>query len=171
MKLEGKIAVITAAGRRIGRAIALKLAQEGATIVANSFRDETTQAVVDEIVQQGGKAVGVAGDAASAPVVKQVIEKTIETYGKIDILINNVGGVNLDPTKDTKDPLGMVEALWDWTYAMSLKGPALMTAAVVPHFKKQKSGKIINMASIAGRPDMAFTTIPPIPACYNCPSS
>ena len=167
MKLEGKVAIVSASGRGIGKAIALKLAEEGAKVVANSFREETTQAVVDEIKQKGGDAVGVVGDAASAKVVKQTVEKAIEAFGKIDILINNVGGVNLDTTKDTKDPLGMVEALWDGTYAMSLKAPALMTEAVAPLFKEQKSGKIINMASIAGRPGLIYGSLPPIPVCYH----
>lgn len=167
MKLKGKVAIVTASGRGIGKTIALKLAEEGAVVAVNSFQEETTMAVTEEIIKEGGQALGIAGDITKPQMVKQTVAKTIDAFGKIDILINNVGGVSMDKSKDMSDPLGAVEALWDGTYAMSLKAPALLSEAVSPHFKEQKSGKIINMASIAGRPGIAYTSMPPIPVCYH----
>jgi len=151
MKLEGKVAIVSAAGRGIGKAIALKLAEEGAKVVANSFQEETTQAVVDEIIKNGGEAVGVAGDISKAVIVKQTVAKAIEAFGQIDVLVNNVGGVAGVDEPNMNDPLGAVEALWDGNYSLNMKAPVLMNEAVIPHFKEKKSGKIVHMSSIAGR--------------------
>ena len=157
MKLKGKVTIVSAAGRGIGKAIALKLAEEGAKVVANSFREETAQAVVAEINDKGGEAVGVPGDISTVAMVRETVTRAIEVYGKIDILINNVGGVTTDEIGDSGDPLEAVEALWNGCFNLNMKAPVLMIEAVIPHFKEQKSGKIVNMASIAGRPWSAIT--------------
>jgi NAD(P)-dependent dehydrogenase (short-subunit alcohol dehydrogenase family) len=167
MKLKGKTAIITASGRGIGREVALTLAEEGAQVALNSFSEENTSAVVDEIKQKGGEAIGVAGDITQASLVTQMVSKAIEAFGRIDFLVNNAGGVTMQGGRDMSAPLAGVEALWDGTYGLSLKAPVLMCEAVAPHFKEQKSGKIVNMASIAGRSALAHTEITPIPFAYH----
>ena len=163
MKLKDKVAIVTAAGRGIGNAIALKLAQEGAKVVANSFREETTQAVVDEIIKSGGEAIGVHGDISKVAVIKETVEKAIEAFGQIDILVNNAGGGAVDDSYDMSDPFGAVEAVWDGVYKLNMKAPVLMIEAVIPYFKEQKSGKIVNMSSIAGRSDLTVIESPIVP--------
>jgi NAD(P)-dependent dehydrogenase (short-subunit alcohol dehydrogenase family) len=172
MKLKGKVAIVSAVGRGIGKAIALKPAEEGTKVVVNSFREETTRRVVAEITQKGGEAIGVPGDISEVAMVKETVAKAIEIYGKINILINNVGGVKVDETEDMSDPLGAAEALWNGCFNLNMKAPVLMIEAVTPHFKEQKSGKIINMASVVGRPWSALpeSVITP-PAAYGAMKS
>ncbi len=151
MKLEGKVAIVTAAGRGIGRGIALCLAGEGADVVVNSFHEETTTKVADEVRALGRRALAIAGDITTADKIAQVVQDTINAFGKIDILVNNVGGVILTPKEAGSSFLGQIEAAWDGTYEQNLRATVLMCKAVEPHFVKQKSGKIVNISSIAGR--------------------
>ena len=151
MKLEGKIAIVTAGGRGIGKAIALCLAQEGADVVVNSFREETTVKVADEIKGLGRKVLAIPGDITKANMVIQVVEDAIKAFGKIDILVNNVGSGPMTRRESSSGPLGQVEASWDGMYEQNLKASVLMCEAIIPHFIEQKCGKIINISSIAGR--------------------
>ncbi len=151
MKLEGKVAIVTAAGRGIGRGIALCLAEEGADVVVNSFHEETTTKVADEVRALGRRVLAIAGDITTADKIAQVVQDTINTFGKIDILVNNVGGGRMTSKEAGSSFLGQVEAEWDGTYEQNLKASVLMCKAVEPHFVKQKSGKIVNISSIAAR--------------------
>ena len=151
MKLEGKVAIVTAGGRGIGRAIALGLAKEGADVVVNSFHEETSTKVAEEIKAMGRKALAIAADVTRADAIADVVQKTIDTFGKIDILVNNVGGTRMVPKEAGGGFLAEVEADWDGTYEQNLKASVLMCKAVEPHFIKQKSGKIVNISSNAGR--------------------
>ena len=151
MKLEGKVAIVTASGRGIGRGIAHGLAKEGADVVVNSFHEETSTKVAAEVKALGCRALAIAGDITKADVIIEVVQKTIDTFGKIDILVNNVGGGPVTPKEAGSGFLAEVEANWDGTYEQSLKASVLMCKAVEPHFVKQKSGKIVNISSINGR--------------------
>ena len=151
MKLEGKVAIVTASGRGIGRAIALCLAEEGADIVVNSFHEETTTKVADEVRALGRRVLAIAGDITETDMITKVVQDTIDTFGKIDILVNNVGGGRMTSKEVGSGVLGQVEAEWDGTYEQNLRATVLMCKAVEPHFIKQKSGKIVNISSIAGR--------------------
>ena len=151
MKLEGKVAIVSAAGRGIGRAIALCLAKEGADIVVSSFREETTNSTADAVRAIGGKAVAMPGDITTSDTIVRVVQETLDTCGKIDIVVNNVGGGRATPTEVGTGPLAKVEALWDGTYEQNLRASVLMCEAVAPHFIAQNSGKIVNVSSIAGR--------------------
>ena len=156
MKLKGKVALVTAAGRGIGRTTVLTLAREGADIILNSFSEESTASVAGEVRASDRTALPLPGNILNAEGVAQVVEKGIETFGRIDILVNNMGG--RPPEKRTPEgPLGEVVAWWDDFYEGTLKAPVLMSEAVAPHLMEQKSGKIVNLGSIAGR----FT--PPVP--------
>jgi len=167
MKLEGKVSLVSACGRGIGKEIALSLAREGSDLVINSFSTANTQALASEIESLGVKVVAVAGDVTTSAVILEMVEAAIDAFGKIDILVNNVGGSSVRDIEDDDNPLARVEALWDGTYSMSLKAPVLMCEAVMPHFIEKKSGKIINMSSLAGRPGMPHVDLVPIPSSYH----
>ena len=151
MKLEGKVAIVSAAGRGIGRAIALCLAEEGADLVVNSYRDETTAAVAGEIKAFGRRVLAVPGDVTDPDMISKIVDKSIDTFGKVDILVNNVGGGKPVPKEANSGHLGELVARWDGTYEQSLRAPALMCETVAPVFMEQRSGKIVSIGSIGGR--------------------
>jgi NAD(P)-dependent dehydrogenase (short-subunit alcohol dehydrogenase family) len=143
--LEGTVATITGASRGIGRAIALRFAQAGARVVVSSRRLEGVQQVADEIVTQGGDALAVQAHVGRAEEVTFLVERTLETYGRIDIAINNAA------TNPHFGPLLTAdEGQWDKILDTNAKGCFRVCKAVVPHMEKQGGGKIINLASIAG---------------------
>ncbi len=132
MKLDGKVSLVSACGRGIGKEIALTLAREGSNLIINSFSEENTQALAKEIEGLGVKVVAVAGDITRSAVILETVTAGIEAFGQIDILVNNVGGGSVAEIDDKDNPLAEVEAMWDGTYAMSLKAPVLMCEAVMP---------------------------------------
>jgi NAD(P)-dependent dehydrogenase (short-subunit alcohol dehydrogenase family) len=167
MNLEGKVSIVSACGRGIGKEVALALAKAGSHVAVNSHSETNTQALVKEIEKLGGRAIGVAGDITQSSAIINMVAQTLEAFGQIDILVNNVGGVSMQKREDKDNPLSQIEALWDGTYSMSLKAPALMCETVVPHFIERQTGKIINMSSIAGRSGMPHIDMTPIPFCYH----
>ncbi len=160
MKLKDKVAIVTAAGRGIGRAIALCLAEEGANVVVNSFHEDTTARVAVEVEALGRQALATAGDITEVGMVERVVQDTLKTFGKIDILVNNVGGGPLTRRESGDSLLGRLEAEWDGMYQQNLKAPVMMCQAVAPHLIEQKSGKIVSIASVAGRSTYASKTSP-----------
>ncbi|MEM7018972.1 MAG: SDR family oxidoreductase [Pseudomonadota bacterium] len=150
MKLTDQVAIVSAAGRGIGKGIAKALAEEGATVVVNSYGEETTQSTVDEITNSGGKAIGMPGDITDPHKILEVVSATIEKYGKIDILVNNVGAGPKEFDAKPDHPLGNIELTWNALYKQNLLPVVLMSEAVIPHMTERKSGKIIHISSIAG---------------------
>jgi 3-oxoacyl-[acyl-carrier protein] reductase len=145
MDLSGKIAIVTGSGRGIGRAIALKLAEVGATVVVNDIGDaKSVEAVVQEIKAMGRQASPILADVSSASDVARLMEETITAYGKIDILVNNAG-INRDQLL-----LRMSEDDWDKVLEVDLKSVFLCTKAVLRHMVKQRWGRIISISSIVG---------------------
>ncbi|MFJ7830044.1 3-oxoacyl-[acyl-carrier-protein] reductase [Peribacillus sp. NPDC097197] len=145
MILEGKKALVTGASRGIGREVALELARQGADVAVNYAGSETkANEVVDEIKALGRKAFAVQCDVSDSESVTGMIKEVIEQFGRVDILVNNAG--------ITRDNLlmRMKEEEWDSVIDTNLKGVFLCTKAVTRHMMKQRSGKIINMASIVG---------------------
>lgn len=143
--LEGKVAVITGAARGIGKAIALKFASEGANIAFTDLViDENGLATQNEIVALGVKAKGYASNAANFEETHNVIAEIVKDFGRIDILVNNAG--------ITKDGLmlRMTEAQWDAVIAVNLKSAFNFIHASLPTMMHQRSGNIINMASVVG---------------------
>ncbi|MDC0214871.1 SDR family oxidoreductase [Gammaproteobacteria bacterium] len=167
MKLDGKVSLVSACGRGIGKEIALTLAREGSDLIINSFSEENTQALAKEIEGLGVKVVAVAGDITRSPVILETVAAGVEAFGKIDILVNNVGGGSAAEIDDKDNPLAEIEAVWDGTYAMSLKAPVLMCEATMPHLIEKKSGKIINISSLAGRPGMPHVDLVPLSSSYH----
>jgi NAD(P)-dependent dehydrogenase (short-subunit alcohol dehydrogenase family) len=151
VKLEDKVAIVTAAGRGIGRGIALCLAEEGASVVVNSYQEETTQSTVAKVEKTGRKSLGIAGDITKPDVILKVIDGAIKTFGRIDILVNNVGLQSKTPKEPGSGPLGETITQWDSGYQQNLRATVLMCEAIAPHFTKQKSGKIVNISSVAGK--------------------
>lgn len=150
MKLNKKIAIVSAAGRGIGRAIAKSLAEEGATVVVNSYSEDTTASTVSEIEASGGKAVGMPGDITDPVIISEVVAETISNYGQIDILVNNVGAGPKTTDAPPAHPLAPVEAVWNAIYRQNLLPVVFMTEAVTPHMKQNGGGKIVHISSIAG---------------------
>ena len=143
MELSNKVAIVTGSGRGIGKAIALKLAEVGATVVVNDI-DESASGVAEEIRAMNRQSLAVLVDVSLAPDVARLVETTIATYGKIDILVNNAG--------ITRDQLvvRLSEEDWDKVLDVNLKSVFLCTAAVLKYMIKQRRGKIISITSIVG---------------------
>ncbi|MBQ1750965.1 MAG: 3-oxoacyl-[Bacteroidales bacterium] len=144
--LEGKVALITGAARGIGKAIALKFASEGADIAFTDLViNEAAEETVKEIEAFGHKVKAYASNAAMFEETGTVVEEILAEFGKIDILVNNAG--------ITKDGLvmRMTEQQWDAVINVNLKSAFNFIHAVIPSMARQKSGSIINMASIAGQ--------------------
>ena len=143
-QLANQIAVVTGAGRGIGRAIALKFANEGADVVVVSRTVENSEKVANEIAALGRKAWAFAVDVADSTAVSAAAEKILADCGKVDILVNNAGV--------TRDGLlmRMSDADWDTVLNTNLKGAFFFTKAFSRAFAKQRSGRIINISSVIG---------------------
>jgi len=143
MNLSNRVAIVTGSGRGIGRAIALKLAEVGAMVVVNDI-NEAAQGVAEEIRAMDRQSLAVLADVSLAPDVARLVETTAETYGKVDILVNNAG--------ITRDQLivRMSDEDWDKVLNVNLKSVFLCTRAVLKYMIKQRWGRIISIASIAG---------------------
>jgi 3-oxoacyl-[acyl-carrier protein] reductase len=143
-QLENQIAVVTGAGRGIGRAIALKFAVQGADIAAVDLKTEFVQETVEEVRKLGRKAWAVSANVSEAASVEAAVEQILKEAGRVDILVNNAG--------ITKDGLvmRMSEADWDAVLDINLKGTFLFTKALSRSLLKQKSGRIVNIASVIG---------------------
>jgi 3-oxoacyl-[acyl-carrier protein] reductase len=145
MDLSNKVAIITGSGRGIGKTIAQKLAEAGATIVINDIGEiASIEAVAEEIRAMNRKSIAVLADISSSADVDRMVETTITTYGRVDILVNNAG--------ITRDHLllRMSEEDWDRVITINLKSVFLCTKAVLRYMTRQRWGRIINMASIVG---------------------
>ena len=143
--LKDKVAIVTGAGRGIGRAIALKYAQEGANVVITDLKiDETVEAFIEELKGLGVKAKAYASNAANFDDAHKLIEEVLADFGRIDVLVNNAG--------ITRDGLmmRMTEEQWDLVINVNLKSAFNLIHAVTPVMLKQKAGSIINMASVVG---------------------
>lgn len=144
MNLSGKTALVTGAAQGIGRDIALGLAADGADVAICDVNLDAALKTAAEIEARGRKSLAVKANVASADDVAAMIEQTIQKFGKIDILVNNAG--------ITRDGLliRMKDEDWDLVLSINLKGAFLCTKAALKHMTKQRSGTIINIASIVG---------------------
>ena len=143
--LKGKTAIITGSGRGIGKAIALAMAQQGANIVINDVNMESAQEVVAEIEAMGRQAIAVKADVTAEEQVEALVQACIDRFGKLDILVNNAGIIQTVPVTEIngKD--------WDRVMEVNLKGVFLCCKAALTPMKAQRSGKIVNIASVAGK--------------------
>lgn len=146
LMLEGKVAVVTGAGNGIGEEIALLLAEEGASVVVADLNAEAAGRVADKIEAGGGKALSVEVDATNERSVDQMIEQGVSGYGRIDILVNNVGG-GFEPVPVIK----MTAEIWDLSIDINLRSAFLCARAAAKAMIPQKQGRIISIASISGK--------------------
>ena len=142
--IEGKVVVITGASSGMGEAAARYLSAQGAAVVLGARRIERLQALVGEITAAGGKALAVETDVTNRCQVQRLVNAAVETYGRIDVLINNAGIMPLSPL----DRLKVDE--WDRMIDVNLKGVLYGIAAALPRMIEQNSGHIINLSSVAG---------------------
>jgi 3-oxoacyl-[acyl-carrier protein] reductase len=143
MRLKNKVAIVTGSGQGIGREIALTLAKEGTKVVVADIA-ATVNDVVKEIEKIGSQALAIKVDVSKRKETEEMAQKTLQKFGRIDILVNNAG---IFPFKSL---LEMEEEDWDHVLNVNLRGVFNCTKAVLPIMVKQKYGKIINIASIAG---------------------
>jgi NADP-dependent 3-hydroxy acid dehydrogenase YdfG len=142
--IEGKTVVITGASSGMGAAAARHLSAQGASVVLGARRIERLQALADEISAAGGQALAVETDVTDRCQVQRLVHAAVETYGRIDVLINNAGIMPLSPLERLK-----VDE-WDRMIDVNLKGVLYGIAAALPHMTAQRSGQIINLSSVAG---------------------
>jgi 3-oxoacyl-[acyl-carrier protein] reductase len=145
MEFNDKVAVVTGSSRGIGKAIATYFAQEGATVVISGRSQASIDSVVKEITAASGKAIAIAADVAVVEDASNLIKKTIEEFGKIDILINNAG-----ITRDNL-LLRMSEEEWDAVLNTNLKGAFNCIKACAKPMMRKRSGSIINITSVIGQ--------------------
>jgi 3-oxoacyl-[acyl-carrier protein] reductase len=144
MRLKDKVAIITGSGRGIGRDIALAYAQEGADVVVSDIDPKTAEATAAETARFGQTSLALAADVSKADDINRLIDGTIRQFSRIDIVVNNA--MKIFPGKLEELP----EEAWDATMNIGLKGAFLASQAAARHMIKQKSGCIVNIASIAG---------------------
>jgi len=145
MDLRGKVAIVTGAVGTLGRGISKQLALESMHVVLADLARDHVNRFADEIKASGGSALGIEVNVASRESTKRMAQKVIETFGQIDVLVNNAGVIVVAPVTDLK------EEDWDKVIDVNLKGTFLCTQAVVPHMIQKKSGRIINISSVAAK--------------------
>ena len=154
LKLKNKTAIVTGARRGMGRTHALVLAKAGAKVMVSDISEEDCQKVVDEIKKEGGEAQAFKCDVSKKEEVEKMIKETVEKFGRVDILVNNAGICQFKPF------LELSEEEWDRTLDINLKGYFLCAQAAAKEMAKQKSGVIINVASVAmGQQGIGFPNI------------
>jgi len=145
MNLVNKVAIVTGAGRGIGKAIAIALAREGANVIVNDTDIKRAEEVVKEIESLGRQALAIQADVSDTKEVNRMVQIVIRKFKKVDILINNAGIIRRGSIEDLK------EEDWDRVIDVNLKGAFNCAKAVVGIMKKQRYGKIINISSITGK--------------------
>lgn len=152
--LWDKVVIITGARQGMGRTHALTLAKAGAKVVVSDISQEDCQKVVEEIEKKGGEALAIKCDVSKKKEVEEMVKKTVKKFGKIDVLVNNAGICQF------KSFLELTEEEWNRTLDINLKGYFLCAQAVAKEMAKQKSGVIINIASVAmGQQGIGFPNI------------
>ncbi len=155
MRLKNEVAIVTGAGKGIGREIAMAIAREGGIVVAVARTQSDLDETVTLIEENGGTAISLAHDLTDSAQVQTMVNTVMERYGKIDILINNAGGY---PTEIYQNIEHQAIKIWDWSEEQwdqiiktNLKIPFLCTNKVIPEMIKNRKGKIINISSRMGR--------------------
>jgi NADP-dependent 3-hydroxy acid dehydrogenase YdfG len=142
--IAGKVVVITGASSGLGEATARLLSAEGATVVLGARRTERIQSLADELTGNGGKALAIQTDVTDIDQVQQLVDAAVQTYGRIDVMINNAGLMPHSPLERRK--------IDDWNRMIdvNIKGVLYGIAAALPYMQQQKAGHIINVSSVAG---------------------
>jgi len=150
MELKGKVAIVTGAGQGLGKAIALELAKAGANVVVADVRKDTIEEVKKEVEGMGRETLAIQMDVSKWEEAEGMVKKALERFGHIDILVNNAG---ISPKGKGGVRLGILdigEEDWDRVMNVNVKGVFNCSKAVMPHMISRRTGKIVNMGSIAG---------------------
>ena len=165
MKLEGKVAIVTGGGQGIGEGIVRCLADDGADVAVVDLNGDTAAKVADEVKAMGRRSHAIQSDVTDSEQIDQAVQEIIDTFGQIDILVNDVGGGVRAKRPQARPPgtrqtfVDIDEDVWDRTFELNAKTQFMMCRAVVPHFLKQGSGKIVNIGSrLAVIPDPQLFT-------------
>jgi NAD(P)-dependent dehydrogenase (short-subunit alcohol dehydrogenase family) len=164
MKLQGQVAIVAGGGQGIGEGIVRCLAEEGADIAVVDINGDIAGKVAEQVSKMGVKALPVTADLTEEKQVGKAVKDTVEFFGKVDILVSSVGGVSaqtilkmMEDSASRKDVAELPEFIrftpgtWDRYYELNLKSHVMLSHAVTPYFIKQRSGKIVNISSDAGR--------------------
>ena len=143
-RLAGKVAIVTGGGSGIGRAVALAFAREGARVTVTGRRQEKLAETLQEMRAQGGEGLAVVCDVSKAADTQRAAEQTEMAFGRTDVLVNNAGALSVSTIETIS------EEDWNRVIATNLKGPFLMSRAVLPQMKRAGGGTIINIGSILG---------------------
>jgi 3-oxoacyl-[acyl-carrier protein] reductase len=151
-RVQDQVAVVTGAGNGLGRAIALRLAEEGARLALGDIEPDALERTVADIVEQGGQAFGVVGDVTEEGPAARLVDDAVARYGRLDILVNNVGGSRSARIWE------MTAEQWDFVIRLNLRSAFLCTRAAARHMMKQRSGRIVCLSSGAreGTPWTAY---------------
>jgi 3-oxoacyl-[acyl-carrier protein] reductase len=148
MNLSGKAALVTGGGTGIGRAVSLELAERGVKVAVNYSRSEAdARETVELIIAQGGQAIAVQGDVSADAEVRAMVEQVVQSYGSVDLLVNNAGITKHIPMDDLE---AATSEVWDELYGVNVKGMFFCARAVAPYMKQNGQGAIVNLGSIAG---------------------
>jgi NAD(P)-dependent dehydrogenase (short-subunit alcohol dehydrogenase family) len=163
MKLQGQVAIVAGGGQGIGEGIVRCLAEEGADISVIDINGNIARKVAKQVKKMGRKALPVVADLTDEKQVNRAVKDTVDFFGKIDILINNVGGVSLEMARMQQEQMALFgdepmptymqfsPEVWDQYYQLNLKSHVMLSHAVTPYFINQRSGRIVNISSIAAR--------------------
>jgi NAD(P)-dependent dehydrogenase (short-subunit alcohol dehydrogenase family) len=163
MKLKNKVALVAGGGQGIGEGIALCLADEGADVAIADINADNARMVAEKAETMGRRALAILADLIDESEAQKTVRKTVDFFGKIDILINNVGGVSRETMMQIQENriasgnealpefMHYDSKVWDQYYRLNLKTHVMLSQAVTPYFIKQRSGKIVNISSVAGR--------------------
>jgi 3-oxoacyl-[acyl-carrier protein] reductase len=144
MRFENRVALVTGAGRGIGKTIALRLAREGAAVAVNDLKMEGTEQTVEEVAAAGVSSIPVPADVSSAHEVNAMVEAVISEFGRLDILVNNAG------IAQDQLLMRMTDEQWDRVISIDLKSVFLCSRAALKYMLKAKWGRIISLASVVG---------------------
>lgn len=143
--IEGQAAIVTGAGQGIGRATALRLARDGADVVVAELNETNAKKVAEEIRALGRKAIALPTDITREADRKRAISTCVEEFGKLDLLVNNAG------VNKAQLPRDVTEADWDWVFGVNAKAVWFMAVAALEEMNQRGSGRVINLASQAGK--------------------
>ena len=148
MNVTDKVAVVTGGGRGIGRGIALALADNGADVAVADIVEDSANQVASEVEVKGRAAMAAPLDVTDVQSIEALVNSVVERFGRVDILVNNAGVIGAAGWEERETAN---EADWDVTFAVNVKGVGMVIDAVGPHMKERRYGKIVNIASVAGR--------------------
>lgn len=153
MRFEGKVAIVTGAAKGIGLRVARAFGHEGARVAALDVNADGVEGLAYELGAAGREAVGLKVDVTAAGEVQRAVEAVVSRWGRVDVLINNAGGFSV--IRRTED---IPDEEWEAIFRFNVTSAFLCTKAVLPHMRRQRSGSIVNLSSIAGRSSNVTTT-------------